>query len=41
MITGRDILNSRVLIVDDQETNVRMLKRLLSDAGYTQVKATM
>lgn len=41
MITSSDILGARVLIVDDQEVNVRMLQRLLSDAGYNQVTATM
>lgn len=41
MITSSDILGARVLIVDDQETNVRMLQRLLSDAGYSQVTATL
>ena len=41
MITDNDILGASVLIVDDQETNVRMLQRLLADAGYTQVTATM
>ncbi len=41
MITANDILSASVLIVDDQETNVRMLQRLLADAGYTQVTATM
>ena len=41
MITDKDILAASVLIVDDQETNVRMLQRLLADAGYTRVTATM
>ena len=41
MITASDILGARILIVDDQATNVRMLQLLLSDAGYTQVTATM
>ena len=41
MITASDILGSRILIVDDQAANVRMLQLLLSDAGYTQVTATM
>ncbi len=41
MITASDILGARILIVDDQEANVRMLQRLLSDAGYSQVTATM
>jgi PAS domain S-box-containing protein len=41
MITASEILGARVLIVDDQEANVRMLQRLLSDAGYSHVMATM
>ncbi len=41
MITASDILGARVLIVDDQAANVRMLQLLLSDAGYSQVTATM
>jgi len=41
MITDNDILGASVLIVDDQESNVRMLQRLLEDAGYTHVTATM
>ena len=40
MITASDILGGRILIVDDQDANVRMLQRLLSDAGYSQVTAT-
>jgi PAS domain S-box-containing protein len=41
MITDSEILGARVLVVDDQQANVRMLQRLLSDAGYNQVSATM
>src|SRR6266446_3508081 len=36
-----DILNASVLIVDDQETNVRLLARTLGGAGYTAVTSTM
>lgn len=35
-----DILGARILIVDDQVANVRLLGRLLSEAGYTQVEST-
>jgi CheY-like chemotaxis protein len=35
-----DILGARILIVDDQEANVSLLRRLLAEAGYTQVEAT-
>ncbi len=41
MITDSDILGARILIVDDQDANIRMLQRLLADAGYSQVTATM
>ena len=41
MITASDILGARILIVDDQHANVRMLQRLLADVGYSQVTATM
>jgi PAS domain S-box-containing protein len=41
MISTSDIQGARVLIVDDQDATVRMLQRLLSDAGYSQVTATM
>jgi putative two-component system response regulator len=29
-----------ILIVDDQETNIRLLERMLQDAGYTNVRST-
>lgn len=37
MITESDILNASILIVDDQETNVRLLHQLLIGAGYTRI----
>ena len=36
-----EILGARILIVDDQASNVRLLQRLLAEAGYTNVSATM
>jgi PAS domain S-box-containing protein len=36
-----DILAARILIVDDQAANVRLLERLLGEAGYTNVSSTM
>lgn len=36
-----DILNASILIVDDQESNVRLLEQLLSEAGYACVASTM
>lgn len=40
-ITESDILAARILIVDDQESNVSLLERLLSESGYTEVASTM
>jgi CheY-like chemotaxis protein len=36
-----DILNASILIVDDQAANVQLLEQLLSEAGYTNLSATM
>jgi CheY-like chemotaxis protein len=41
VISASDILNARILIVDDQEVNVTLLEQLLREAGYTQVTSTM
>jgi uncharacterized membrane protein/CheY-like chemotaxis protein len=40
-IPEADILNARILIVDDQEFNVRVLDRILSNAGYTTITSTV
>ena len=40
-MTEADILNARILIVDDQPANVDLLMELLRDTGYTQVSNTM
>ncbi len=40
MITESDILNASILIVDDQAANVRLLERLLRQAGYACVAST-
>ena len=39
-ITEEDVLNARILIVDDQQPNIMVLEELLSEAGYTNVSAT-
>jgi CheY-like chemotaxis protein len=36
-----NVLGASILIVDDQEVNVTLLERMLSDAGYTNVSVTM
>ncbi len=40
MIPVSDILSARILIVDDQPANVRMLERVLGEAGYTHIAST-
>ena len=41
MISSSDILHGKVLIVDNQETNVVLLTRILQGAGYDSVSSTM
>jgi len=41
MIGLPQILDAKILIVDDLETNVRLLERMLSNAGHTRVTSTM
>ena len=41
MISKSDILNASILIVDDQDANVRLLEQMLSDAGYICIASTM
>jgi PAS domain S-box-containing protein len=37
MISKSDIQNAKILIVDDQEANIRLLEQMLSDANYTSI----
>jgi PAS domain S-box-containing protein len=41
MVSAHEILNASILVVDDQEANVSLLKQLLSEAGYVSVASTM
>jgi adenylate cyclase len=41
MISSTDILNAKILIVDDQDTNVMLLIQTLRGAGYACVTSTM
>ena len=41
MVDSSAILNAKVLIVDDQEANVKLLDRMLRTAGYACVTSTM
>ena len=36
-----DILDAKILIVDDQEANVVLLEEILDQAGYRDVTSTM
>ena len=40
MISAPDILNAGILIVDDQESNIRLLQEILLGAGYTRITST-
>ena len=40
MISATDILNARILIVDDQAVGARALAEMLTEAGYTAVSHT-
>ena len=41
MISPSDILQGKVLIVDDREANVRLLEGMLRGAGYVDITSTM
>jgi PAS domain S-box-containing protein len=41
MISATDLLNAKILIVDDLAANVRLLEQMLHGAGYTDVVSTM
>jgi len=36
-----DILNAKILIVDDQPSNVQLLEQLLEEAGYSSISSTI
>ena len=41
MFDVTETLNARILIVDDQESNVMLLEHMLHNVGYLQVESTM
>ena len=41
MVNNTDILNARILIVDDQKANVQLLEQMLGGAGYVAITSTM
>ena len=40
MLSASDILGANILVVDDQEANVQILKQMLRDAGYRRIAST-
>ncbi len=40
MVTNADILNAKILIVDDLEANVQLLEQMLMGAGYVNITST-
>jgi signal transduction histidine kinase len=40
MINTHDILNAKILIVDDQEVNIMLLEQMLREAGYVSITTT-
>jgi PAS domain S-box-containing protein len=40
MLKASEILNARILIVDDQEANVMLLEQMLANAGYLHITST-
>lgn len=40
MLDASEILNASILIVDDQEANVMLLEKMLSNAGYQNIAST-
>ena len=40
MVTSADILNAKILVVDDKEANISLIEGMLRVAGYTSVEST-
>ncbi len=41
MTMDQDILAANILVVDDQDAHVQVLRQLLSESGYTQISSTL
>lgn len=41
IVSQAEILNARILVVDDQPANIALLEAMLQQAGYSQVTSTM
>jgi serine phosphatase RsbU (regulator of sigma subunit) len=40
MVSSADILNARILVVDDKQANVRLIEGMLRIAGYVSIEST-
>src|SRR6202022_4871438 len=40
MVRSADILNARILVVDDKQANVRLMEGMLRVAGYASIEST-
>src|SRR6476661_6436517 len=40
MVSSADILNAKILVVDDKQANVSLIEGMLRVAGYTSVDST-
>src|SRR5438552_1976307 len=40
MVSSADILNAKILVVDDKEANVRLMEGMLRVAGYASIEST-
>ena len=40
MVSSADILNAKILVVDDKQTNVLLLEEMLRGAGYVSIEST-
>src|SRR5579859_1430519 len=40
MVSSADILNAKILVVDDKEVNVRLIEGVLRAAGYASIEST-
>src|SRR5579859_6911465 len=40
MVSSADILNAKILVVDDKEVNVRLIEGVLRGAGYASIEST-
>ena len=40
MIAEAEVLDARILVVDDQQTNIDLLRQVLSETGYSRIEST-